>query len=314
MNHATGPARHRRLFAALLALAALAGLPAALPADAGGGRALDILLTNDDGFEAPGIRALLAALQAAGHRVTLIAPRTNQSGASERISTGPVVYREEAPGIWAVDGSPADAVAVGLSVIRRGRRPDLVVSGANLGQNVGATANVSGTVGAALMAEYLGVPSIAVSVGMDFAERSAQPVPFPSTLAAFPAAAGFTAELVEALAAAAGDGPLLPRDAVLNVNYPIVAGSVAGGAPKGVRFAENGRYSAFTYDYVETGRPGEVRLAFAAEDAPEPDPRADTALFAEGFVTITVLDGELAAGAGPEGVVGGRLAPWLDGR
>jgi 5'/3'-nucleotidase SurE len=291
----------------LAVLAALASGPPAVAADA---RALDILLTNDDGFDAPGIRALQAALQGAGHRVTLIAPRVNQSGSSERISTGPVAYREEAPGVWAVDGSPADAVAVGLAVIRPGPPPDLVISGANLGQNVGATANVSGTVGAALMAEYLGVPAIAVSVGLDFAEHEAAPRPYPSTLATFPAAAAFTTDLVAALAAAAADGPLLPPDAVLNVNYPLAA----DGPPRGVRFAENGRYGGFAFDYVPTGRPGEVRLAFAPEDGPEPDPRADTTLFAQGYVTITVLDGELAAAAAPESVVAERLAGWLGGR
>jgi len=289
-----------------LALAVLWAPPAPVAAD-DGARALDILLTNDDGFEAPGIRALHAALLAAGHHVTLIAPRENQSGASARISTGPVSYREEAPGIWAVDGSPADAVAVGLQVIMGDRLPDLVVSGANFGHNVGATANVSGTVGAGLIAEYLGVPAVAVSVGMDFAEKAAQPTPFPSTVAAFPAAAGFTVDLVANLAAAAGDGPLLPQDAVLNVNYPVRP----AGAPKGVRFAGNGRYSGFSYDYVPTGKPNEVRLAFTTETAREPDPNADTVLFAEGYVTITVLDGELAANDGPTRVVSQRLQNLL---
>ena len=289
-----------------LALAVLLVPPAQVAAD-DGGRVLDILLTNDDGFEAPGIRALHAALQAAGHRVTLIAPRSNQSGASARISTGPVSYREEAPGVWAVDGSPADAVAVGLQVIMGDRLPDLVVSGANFGHNVGATANVSGTVGAGLIAEYLGVPAVAVSVGMDFAEKLAQPTPFPSTVAAFPAAAEFTVDLVATLAAAAGEGPLLPRDAILNVNYPVRP----AGAPKGVRFAENGRYSAFSYDYEPTGKPNEVRLAFTNETAREPDPNADTTLFAEGYVTITVLDGELAANDEPARVAGQRLQKLL---
>ncbi|MGE3771900.1 MAG: 5'/3'-nucleotidase SurE [Gammaproteobacteria bacterium] len=260
-----------------------------------GGRALDILLTNDDGFQAPGIEALQAALSAAGHRVTMVAPRENQSGASWRISTGPVKYREESPGVWAVDGSPADAVAVGLRVIYAGRKPDLVVSGANLGQNVGATANVSGTIGAALMAEYLGVPAIAVSVGMDFAEKNATP-PFPSTTAAFPACASFTAELVERIAATAGQGALLPADTVLNVNYPVTPAS----APRGVRVATSGRYSAFTYDYVPTGQAGEVRLAFTAEPRAATEQGSDTQLFDAGYVTISVIDGELAADDGAE--------------
>jgi hypothetical protein len=157
----------RRACGALVLVLTVLCAPQAPVAADEGARVLDILLTNDDGFEAQGIRALQAALLAAGHRVTLIAPRDNQSGASARISTGPVRYREEAPGVWAVDGSPADAVAVGLQVIIGDRLPDLVVSGANFGHNVGATANVSGTVGAGLIAEYLGVPAVAVSVGME---------------------------------------------------------------------------------------------------------------------------------------------------
>lgn len=296
--------RRAALAASLCLALSLSALPVA--ADAGG-RELDILLTNDDGFEAPGIRALQAALGAAGHRVTMVAPRENQSGASWRISTGPVRYREEAPGVWAVDGSPADAVAIGLRVIAGDARPDLVVSGANFGHNVGATANVSGTVGAALMAEYLGVPAIAVSVGMDLAEKAVTPTPFPSTTAAFPAAADFVVRLIEDIAASAGDGPLLPADAVLNVNYPVVPAT----APRGVRLAENGHYSAFTYDYVPTGTANEVRLAFTADAAATREAGADTALFAQGYVTITVLDADLAAPDGPEQAVAQRLRTFL---
>jgi len=288
-------------FGALLLplLTNLAGLPVA--AD-DGGPALDILLTNDDGYQAPGIEALHAALSAAGHHVTMVAPRENQSGASWRITTGPLKYREESPGVWAVDGSPADAVAIGLRVIFADHAPDLVVSGANLGQNVGATANVSGTIGAALMAEYLGVPAIAVSVGMDLDEKNATP-PFSSTTAAFPACADFTAGLVERIAATAAGGPLLPADVVLNVNYPVVP----AGAPRGVRVAASGRYSAFAFDYVPTGQADEVRLAFTAEPRAATEQGSDTRLFDEGYVTISVLDGELAAGDAAERQMTTRL-------
>lgn len=295
----TALARRRGLICTVCCVLSVLGCPTAADDN---GRVLDILLTNDDGFQAPGIEALHAALVAAGHRVTMVAPRENQSGASWRISTGPIRYTEESPGVWAVEGSPADAVAVGLRVIRAGERPDLVVSGANFGQNVGATANVSGTVGAALMAEYLGVPAIAVSVGMRFDERTAAP-PFPSTTAAFPAAATFTAELVDEIAASAGDGPVLPPDVVLNVNYPVAP----AGAPRGVRLARHGHFSAFTYDYVPTGVAQEVRLAFTAEPAAAREQGADTQLFADGYVTITVLDGDLAPSAAVAGALRTRL-------
>ena len=271
-----------------------------------GARALDILLTNDDGYQAPGIEALQAALRAAGHHVTIVAPRENQSAASWRITTGPLKYVEESPGVWVVDGSPADAVAIGLRVICAGHAPDLVVSGANFGHNVGATANVSGTVGAALMAEYLGVPAIAVSVGMNLDEKSATP-PFPSTTAAFPAVAGFIAELVADMVLAAGPGPLLPADAVLNVNYPVTP----PGGPRGVRVADSGHFSAFSFDYVPTANPHEVRLAFTANPAAAADTGTDTQLFAAGYVTIAVLDGELAAPAAAERDVARRLRALL---
>ncbi len=293
--------RVSRLGAHALLFVFCVGASAPLYAD-DAARALDILLTNDDGYRAPGIEALQAALSAAGHRVTMIAPRENQSAASWRISTGPLKYSEESPGVWAVDGSPADAVAVGLRVIYAERKPDLVVAGANLGQNVGATANVSGTIGAALMAEYLGVPAIAVSVGLNLDEKTATP-PFPSSTAAFPACASFTAELIDRLAATAGDGPLLPADAVLNVNYPVSP----AGAPRGVRVADSGRYSAFSFDYVPTGRENEVRLAFTAEPRAVAEEGSDTQLFAAGYVTISVLDGELAAHADAGRGVAARL-------
>lgn len=275
--------------------------PVVLRAD-GAARALEILITNDDGFHAPGIEALRTALRAAGHRVTVVAPEENQSAASWRITTGPVRYRAHDADTWVVDGSPADAVAIGLRVIYADRRPDLVVSGANLGQNVGATANVSGTIGAALMAEYLGVPAIAVSVGVDLDEKDQDP-PFPSSVAAFPACARIVARLVGDLAATAAGGPLLPSDAVLNVNCPVTP----SGAPRGVRIAASGRYSAFSFDYVPTGRSGEVRLAFTAEPRAAREPDTDTQLFAQGYVTISVIDGDLAAREGARGLIESRL-------
>ena len=88
-------------------------------------------------------------------------------------------------------GSPADSVLVGLLHILQGETPDIVISGANFGPNLGY-ASSSGTVGAATMAMHVGIPAIAVSVGIDPAEYSATPIPFPSTFGAFDGAAEFT--------------------------------------------------------------------------------------------------------------------------
>ncbi|MCB1646367.1 MAG: 5'/3'-nucleotidase SurE, partial [Pseudomonadales bacterium] len=131
---------------------------------------LRILLTNDDGYKAPGIRAMYKALIHAGHDVTIVAPATQQSGSAASITSGGVSINEAEPGIWSVDGRPADAVRVGIGHIMKDNPPDLVISGANFGQNVGYDTNVSGTVGAAITALQLGFRAIAISVEVKFTD------------------------------------------------------------------------------------------------------------------------------------------------
>ncbi len=108
---------------------------AAVQADGG----LNVMLTNDDGYQAPGIAAMKAALEAAGHRVTVVAPLSNQSGSGMSLTTsGTLDYSLQEEGVWSVDGKPVDAVALGLVHMMREDRPDLVVSGLNFGQRTSA--------------------------------------------------------------------------------------------------------------------------------------------------------------------------------
>lgn len=133
-----------------------------------GRRPLRVLLTNSDGWDALGIRSVQAALQAAGHEVVVVAPADNQSGAGARVSlSGQLVERNERLGVYAVAGSPADAAAFGLDVVFSESPPDLVVAGANNGQNVGAMALHSGAVGAIATVLRFGVPGIAASSEID---------------------------------------------------------------------------------------------------------------------------------------------------
>ncbi|MEQ8661292.1 MAG: 5'/3'-nucleotidase SurE, partial [Gammaproteobacteria bacterium] len=208
-------------------------------------RALAILLTNDDGWDSAGIAAVAAALRADGHAVTVVAPLAQQSGSGMKITFGELALVEQRPGVWSLDGSPADAVGAGLAHVLAGNAPDLVVSGANLGQNLGNNVMLSGTVGAAMMAVLQGVPAIAVSVGLDLAEAGAEPR-FASTLAAFPGAAAFTARLVGALAARPAGTPLLPPRTVLNVNYP----AAPGGGPESVVWAPVSHHGGFAMTYA----------------------------------------------------------------
>ena len=127
-----------------------------------------ILLTNDDGIEAPGLHALAAAIgQLPDVRLAVIAPMTNRTGVGTQIAFGPLTVLEHAPvcgaPAWMVDGSPVDAVSIAVQGLVAGGPPDLVISGVNQGLNLGRIAIHSGTVGAALRAVLLGVPALAVS-------------------------------------------------------------------------------------------------------------------------------------------------------
>jgi len=122
----------------------------------------EILVTNDDGIDAPGIRALAAGLEAVGN-VTVVAPADNQSASGRAMSTE-VGVRDHDLG-YAVEGTPSDCVVAGLEAL--GPYPDLVVSGVNEGGNLGMyVLGRSGTVSAAVEAAFFGVPAIAVSMYM----------------------------------------------------------------------------------------------------------------------------------------------------
>ena len=173
---------------------------------------LEVLLTNDDGIDAVGIRALESALSR-DHDVTVVAPATNQSGVGGNRSwwETTVEYAERDLG-YAVEGTPADCVAV--AAVALAIDPDIVVSGCNHGPNIGAhVLGQSGTVGAAMEASFLGTPAIAVSMY----DRGNLPIPPTVSHDDFALAGEVTTTLLDRLTA---DGRL-PLDAdVLNVNVP----------------------------------------------------------------------------------------------
>jgi 5'-nucleotidase len=124
-----------------------------------------VLLTNDDGFQAPGLEAMAAEL-AARARVVVLAPMLEQSACSHALSLHrPMRLRKLAADRWALDGTPADCVYVALFSVPRvlPRLPDLVVSGLNHGLNLGYDTYYSGTVAAAREAAIRGVTGVAVS-------------------------------------------------------------------------------------------------------------------------------------------------------
>lgn len=131
---------------------------------------IQILLTNDDGIRSPGLWAAAGALASLGH-VTVAAPKEQSSGMGRSLpntSSGLILKQtlrinDQDWDVYAVDGSPAQAVQHGSLEIMPGK-PDLVVSGINYGENVGLGITISGTVGAAMEAASLGIPALAISL------------------------------------------------------------------------------------------------------------------------------------------------------
>ena len=132
-----------------------------------------ILLTNDDGIQAAGLRALAAELKDFA-KLSIVAPSREQSGAAQSLTLRqPIICHDVAEGEWAVDGTPADCVIVALHKLLT-EKPDMVISGINFGANLGENVYYSGTVGAAREATIHHVPALAVSlcskkVNADFA-------------------------------------------------------------------------------------------------------------------------------------------------
>jgi 5'-nucleotidase len=292
----------------LAVFVALAATPAA---------ALDIALTNDDGWQAEGIQALYRALRDAGHTVTLAAPADEQSGSSASIDIGKDlrVRREEAdqfsirvcadPDCSAqVSAEPATSAMIAIDIATRraqGRAPALLVSGVNAGNNTGAATPISGTVGAAIAAisqPFNGaVPAIAISTDVPVACGADTDC----IRSHYDAVSAFLVQLVSELERHAGPGhALLPSGLALNVNYP-------SGPPKGVKLAVQGRSIPLggvardlslrceTCLDVAVGDAAPAGLRGMREDR-SPDVRdSDVARFTEGYVTIVPIEADYTA-------------------
>lgn len=250
-------------------------------------KALHILLTNDDGHEAPGILAMREALKACGYRVSMVAPSSEQSASGMSTTMrGTIGLESLEDGRWHIDARPADTVLVALRHLLRDDPPELVVSGINFGPNLGLGLHASGTVGAALMALLHGLPAIAISAGISFQEARQKPPSFPSTHGVLEPAARFTCEVIESLCGSRGaDGRLLPDGIMLNINYPpLPAESI-----KGVLFPEVSDDHLIELAYLPCDRTGRLEPRYRAGVVAErSDLRAgDLRAHMEGYITVS---------------------------
>ncbi len=282
----------------LLTLGCLAASPAF---------ALNILLSNDDGYQHPNIRALYTTLKAAGHEVRIAAPQSEQSARGGAFLYGREVRvgRDSDPaypdsyyisthetGVCSspacagqavqieISGTPVMALLMGLKKIQP--NPDLVIVGPNPGNNVGAINSASGTFNAASFAVRAGYPTLAVST--DLKDKDPQRI------------ARQVLTLVEALDRhRQPDGRLLPAGLGLNINFP-----ADNTALKGVRLTRIGSYVGFDTLYTDdlgplfpaqAGKPG---ISFQRSAPATPAQQDDEAVWlARGYLTISPFNGQL---------------------
>jgi len=226
---------------------------------------MKILISNDDGYDAPGLKALEKELSPLG-QVVVVAPDREQSGAAHSLTLNhPLRVHQVAENRFRVEGTPTDCVNLAVFQLLKDGRPDLVVSGINRGYNLGDDVTYSGTVAAALEGVLLQIPSFAISL-----HSRGEPDYAP---------AARVAAQVARLVLAKG----LPKDTLLNINVP-------SGEPKEMRITRQGR-RVYTEGVVERTDPQGRAYYWIGGPPPSwhPDPQSDFAAVQRGEVSVTPL-------------------------
>ncbi len=245
---------------------------------------MHILVSNDDGYQAPGILSLVEALEQIA-RVTVIAPVRDRSGASNALTLDrPLYVIRTDRGFYQVAGTPTDCVHLGVTGFLEDE-PDMVVSGINAGPNLGDDVIYSGTVAAAVEGRFLGLPAIAVSLNSWLGEH-------------YDTAARVAVDLVTRL-----QKRPLPPDTILNVNVPDSPFEALAGMEV-TRLGSRHRAEPVIRDTDPRGRP----IYWVGKAGPEQDAGPGTDFHAVGQekVSITPIHVDLTRHQSL-----GSLADWL---
>ena len=244
---------------------------------------MHLLLVNDDGIHAPGIRALCDAAVKAGHKVSVCAPDCERSAASHAITLGRAIHAEkvEYPGAeiaYAATGTPADCARLGLYLIPG---IDAVISGINNGSNMSGACIYSGTVAAATEASMSGTPALATSLCAYGLEDPAD----------YAAAAKLSVKTAEWMM----DQPALPRGCIYNLNVPAVPYEEI----KGVRGAGLGCSYLDSPNYTPVEQDGRIvyKYTHGVDSEICTDPESDIMLTKAGYASLSKLTWNLQLNA-----------------
>ena len=230
-----------------------------------------ILLTNDDGIHAPGLALLEEIARRLSDDVWVCAPAEEQSGAGHSLTLHmPVRLREHGNQRFSVTGTPTDAVNLGLRKLFADKRPDLVISGINAGENLADDVTYSGTISAAMEAALAGIPAIALSQAMRDAGTG------------YAAAAAWAERALAPLI-----DVRMARRTLVNVNFP----DLAPDAVKGIRVVRQGFHDYDRGSLIEGKDPrGRSYYWFGLQEAEHSlDHGTDLEAVADGYVAVTPL-------------------------
>ena len=216
---------------------------------------LRILITNDDGVDAPGIAVLEAVARSISDDVWVCAPAGNQSGASHRFTFGhELELIEKRPRVFAIEGgSPADCVVAGMTFLLGDRPADIVLSGINKGQNLGDIVNCSGTAAGAREGAMHGALGIALSQGVDYEKGHAID---------WSVSRLHAARVIAGIREAAG--PDFGKGHWFNVNFPFCPADKV----TGVRVVPTQRFSRSPMRYYPSDNPGKFFIAIPETPRP----------------------------------------------
>jgi 5'-nucleotidase len=237
-----------------------------------------ILVTNDDGIHAPGLKVCEEIARALSDDVWIVAPETDQSGVSHSLSLNdPLRLREVTPRHFAIKGTPTDCVIMGVRHILD-PLPDLILSGVNRGQNAAEDVSYSGTVAGAIEGTVLGVPSIALSqaYGPETRQR-----PYWAT------ATRHGPDLIRRVLKAG-----FPKDVLINVNFP----DCPPEAVQGIAIASQGKrdQELLKIEARHDGRGNPYYwIAFARKERPTPRDGTDLSALANRKISVTPLQLDL---------------------
>jgi 5'-nucleotidase len=246
-----------------------------------------ILITNDDGINAPGLAVLTAIateIAGPGGEVWTVAPAFEQSGVAHCISyTRPMMIAKLSDRRYAAEGSPADCVLAGFYDVLDGAKPDLVLSGVNRGNNAAENVLYSGTIGGAMEAALQGVPAIALSQFMGPGTDEDSP---------FDSAASHGADVIRNLLT---NGLWTNDDyrVFYNVNFPPMTGALT----RGIRVAAQGFRRDTGFGVEPHQSPSGRKFLWIKGGAQQTPtlPGTDAAVNLEGYISITPLRADLTA-------------------